>query len=186
MLPKANPAMISGIMIVVMRNPRVRMRSMYSRCAISQTLRMETAPILGIEVAPRRFSEFGDGEFAIGLHRRRLLDLLDKDLFERRFRHFKASDASVADRVGKERLSVVREGCGGTQFDLGLTRIPLDAFDARMLEESVIAFEADMDSIAGVAGLDLAHRAGEHEVATVNEGDGIAELFHLVHPVGRK
>ena len=36
--PRSKPAMISGIRMVVSRNPRVRMRSMYSRRAMSQTL----------------------------------------------------------------------------------------------------------------------------------------------------
>src|ERR1035437_4035661 len=143
MLPKMNPAMMTGIITVVMTNPRVRMRSMYSRRAISQTL--------CIEVAPRRFADFVHGRFAINLHRRALADFLDKDVFERGFRHLEARDARASDILG--------EGCRGTQLDLDVAAVALEAFDTGVLEEGVIALEVDLDAIARVSGFDLAHRA---------------------------
>src|ERR1035437_4790076 len=92
-LPKMNSPMMTGIMTVVMRNPRVRMRSKYSRCAISQTLRMETAPILGIEEAPFRFAELVHGEFEVVLLRRFLLHVFDKDLLECRLGPLEGSES---------------------------------------------------------------------------------------------
>ena len=44
--------------------------------------------------------------------------------------------------------------------------------------------KVDLDAVVGVAGLDLAHGAGEDDVAVVDEADGVAHLFDLVHAVG--
>ena len=91
-LPKINPPMMSGIMTVVMRKPRVRMRSMYSRRAMSQTLCIEAASVGLVEL--------GHGEFAAILAGQCLLDLLDEDLFEGGFHHLEARDAGVGGWPG--------------------------------------------------------------------------------------
>ena len=41
-----------------------------------------------------------------------------------------------------------------------------------------------LDAVAGIAALDLAHAAGEDEMAAGDEGDGVADLFNLIHAVG--
>ena len=53
-----------------------------------------------------------------------------------------------------------------------------------LLEKIGAAFELDDHVVALVARLDLAHPAGEHRLALVDEADGVAQLLHLVHAVG--
>ena len=48
------------------------------------------------------------------------------------------------------------------------------------------AFELDNHVVALVAALDLAHLAGQHRLAVVDQADGVAQLLHLVHAMGRK
>ncbi len=55
---------------------------------------------------------------------------------------------------------------------------------SRTGEERGVAFELDDDAVALVAGLDLAHLAGENGAAVVDEADGVAELLDLVHAMG--
>ena len=56
--------------------------------------------------------------------------------------------------------------------------------DGGVSEEGVVAGEVDQDAVDGVAGFDLAHGAGEDEVAVVDEADVVAELFDLIHSMG--
>src|SRR5271163_2262638 len=86
-LPKTKPPMRSGIRMVATRNALVRMRSRYSRLAMSQ--------MLCIDVNSCRLR---------GL--RRFGYLFDEDLFQRRLHHFEASDAGFDDCRGEERLRV--------------------------------------------------------------------------------
>src|ERR1035437_8767690 len=147
MLPKMNPAMMSGIMTVVMMNPRVRMRSRYSRRAMSQTLIIEVALLRLVELGHGEFPAVGDGQ--------RLANLLDKDVFEGGLGDLEAGDTRDADGVGEQRLGVVGKGGRRAQLDLGVAAVALEAFDAGMLQEGIVAFEVDVDAVAGVARLDL-------------------------------
>src|SRR5580692_480700 len=97
MLPAAKPTMMTGIRMVVITKPRVRMRSKYSRCAMIQTLRMEAPLRLGIEEAPYRLFEFGCGR-GVDVFRGCFLNLFDEYLFERGF-----GDLEVGDTGGPER-----------------------------------------------------------------------------------
>src|SRR5208283_969206 len=164
-----NPPMMSGIMRVVMRKPRVRMRSRYSRRAMSQTLCIEAASV--------ELVELGHGEFAAIFAGQGLLHLLDEDLFEGGFHDLEARDAGVGDGLGEQGLGVVGQGCGGAKPDLGVAVVTLEVFDAGVVEEAVVAFEVDADVVARVDGFDLAHGAGEDEMAAMDEGDAVAELL---------
>ena len=62
MLTKMNTAMRNGIMIVVMRKPRVRIRSMYSRRAMSQTLCIEAVSVGLVELGHGKFAAIFDGQ----------------------------------------------------------------------------------------------------------------------------
>ena len=142
--------------MVMMRKLFARMRSRYSRFAMSQ--------MLSIDIV-----SYG----------------LDEDLFEGGLHDFEASDAgAVLDGRGEERLSVGTGAVEAVEFDLGLSAVVLRAFDAGMLEEGVVSLEGDLDAVARVAALDLAHAAGEDEMAARDEGDGVADLFDLIHAVG--
>src|SRR5579871_4669418 len=52
-----------------------------------------------------------------------------------------------------------------------------------MIEKGSVAGENHLHAIRGVAGLDLAHAAGENEASVVDETDGVAELLNLIHAV---
>src|SRR5580704_9253865 len=71
-LPKTKPARMTGIIMVVMRKPRVRMRSTYSRRAISQTLSILVDPFHFI------FIEQFNGEIHFDPGGAGLLDLFDE------------------------------------------------------------------------------------------------------------
>ena len=62
--------------------------------------------------------------------------------------------------------------------------VVLGGLDGGVVEETGVAVEDDVDAVARVAAFDLAHASGEDEVAAIDEGDGVAELFDLVHAVG--
>ncbi len=88
-------------------------------------------------------------------------------------------------------VAAARRGCasgwsavGAVELDLGLAAVVLRGFDAGMGEEGVVAFEGHLDAVARVAAFDLAHAAGEDEMAAGDEGDGVADFFDLVHAVG--
>ncbi len=70
------------------------------------------------------------------------------------------------------------------ELDLGLTAKVLYGFDAWVSEEGVVSFEGDLDAVARVAALDLAHAAGENESASGDEGDCITYFLDLIHAVG--
>ena len=89
-----------------------------------------------------------------------------------------------ADGLGEQGLGVVGQGCGGAELDLNVAVVAREVFDAGVVEEAVVALEVDEDAVARVAGFDLAHGAGEDEMAAMDEGDAVAELLHLVHAVG--
>ena len=110
--------------------------------------------------------------------------VLDEDLFEGGFHHLEASDAGAGDGLGEQGLGVVGQSRGGAELDLNVAVVAREVLDAGMVEEAVVALEADQDAVARVAGFDLAHGAGEDEMAAMDEGDAVAELLHLVHAVG--
>jgi hypothetical protein len=93
MLPATNPPIISGIITVVIKKPRVRTRSEYSRCAISHTLRIEMAPILGILVAPGRLCRAVSRE--VDQLQRSFPHLFNEYLFQRGLGHRKTGDVRV-------------------------------------------------------------------------------------------
>src|SRR5205823_2124710 len=135
-----------GMRMVMMRKLFARMRSRYSRFATSQTLSIDI--------------------FSYGF---------DEDLLEGGFHDFEAGDASAAlDGGGEERLGVGTGAVEAVEFYVGLSAVVLHGFDAGMLEEGIVSFEGDLDVIARIAALDLAHAAGEDEMAAVDEGDGVA------------
>src|SRR5664280_356738 len=171
-LPNSNAPMMSGIMTVVMRNPRVRTRSTYSRRAMSQTLCIEAAFVGMVEL--------GHGEWVAILDGRCLLDLFDEDLFQSGFHHLEARDAGVCDGLCQQGLGVFGQGCGGAELDLDVAVVAFDVFDAGMIEKAVAALEVDEDAVARIDGFDLAHGAGENQMAAMDEGDVVAELLHLV------
>ena len=80
-----------------------------------------------------------------------------------------------------------RRACPSLPFvelDLGHAVVVLCALDGGVVEEGGVASEVDEDAVGGIARLDLAHAAGENEATVVDEADGVAELFDLVHAVG--
>src|ERR1700733_6715225 len=177
MLPPTNPAMISGIMTVVMTKPRVRIRSRYSRRATSQTLRNMDALLFHFR------AEFGNGELVAGVGRS-LPDLVDEDVLEGGFGDLEVGDAGVTQGFGEQGLSVVGEGGRGAEDDFGAAGITLQALDGRVVQEHVVALVVDADAVAWIAGFDLRHGPGEDEMAAMDEGDLIAELLDLVHTAG--
>src|SRR5712672_2992956 len=125
--------MRSGMRIVMMRKLFARMRSRYSRFATSQTLCIDI--------------------FSYGF---------DEDLLEGGLHDFEACDASAAfNGCGEERLGVGAGAVEAVEFDIGLSAVVLRGFDAGVLEEGIVSFEGDLDVIARIAALDLAHAAGE-------------------------
>src|SRR5438477_2828141 len=145
-----------GMRMVMMTKLFARMRSRYSRLATSQTLCID-------------FFSYG----------------FDEDLLEGGLHNFEAGDASAAlDGGGEERLGVGTGSVEAMEFNVGLAAVVLRGFDARMLEERIVAFEGDLDAVARVAALDVAHTAGEDEMAAGDEGDSVADFFDLIHAVG--
>src|SRR5882757_5795231 len=145
-----------GMRMVMMRKLFARMRSRYSRFATSQTLSIDI--------------------FSYGF---------DEDLLEGGLHHFEAGDTGAAlDSGGQERLGVGTCAVDAMEFYVGLSAIVLHSFDAGMLEEGVVSFKGDLDAVARIAALDLAHAAGEDEMTAGDEGDGVADFFDLVHAVG--
>src|SRR5258705_9780249 len=148
--------MRSGMRMVMMRKLFARMRSRYSRFAMSQTLSIDI--------------------FSYGF---------DEDLLEGGLHDFEAGDASAAlDGSGEERLGVGPGSIDAMEFYVGLSSIVLRGFDAGVREEGVVSFERDLDVVARIAALDLAHAAGENEMTAGDEGDGVADFFNLIHAVG--
>src|SRR5258705_10418264 len=148
--------MRSGMRMVMMRKLFARMRSRYSRFAMSQTLSIDI--------------------FSYGF---------DEDLLEGGLHDFEAGDASAAlDGCGEERLGVGAGAVEAMEFYVGLSAVVLRGFDAGMLEERVVSFEGDLDGVSWVTALELAHAAGEDQMAAGDEGDGVADFFDLVHAVG--
>src|SRR5260370_13228639 len=128
--------MRSGMRIVMMRKLFARMRSRYSRFATSQTLSIDI--------------------FSYGF---------DEDLLEGGLHHFEAGDASAAlDGGGEKRLGVGTGSVDAVEFYVGLSAVVLRSFDAGMLEKGVVSFERNLDVIARIAALDLAHAAGEDKM----------------------
>ena len=70
------------------------------------------------------------------------------------------------------------------EFYVGLAAVVLRGLDAGVMKEGVVSFEGDLNAVAGVAALDLAHAAGEDKMAAGDEGDGVADFFDLIHAVG--
>src|SRR6185437_7099253 len=121
------PIINSGKRIVKKRKAFVRMRSRYSRFAISQTL--------CIDLASNFFYEY---------------------LFERRFLNLEAVDTGAAlDSIGEQRLRVGSNSVDRTQLDLRSAAVSLRLFDGRMLKEAGISFKEHLDPIARVMCFDL-------------------------------
>src|SRR3981189_1598782 len=140
--------MRSGMRMVMMRKLFARMRSRYSRFATSQTLCIDV--------------------FSYGF---------DEDLLEGGLHDFEAGDASATlDGGGEARLGVGTGAIDAVEFYVGLSAVVLRGFDAGMLEEGIVSFEAHLDAVSRIAALDLAHAAGENEMAAGDEGDGVADL----------
>ena len=117
MLPTMPPPMSSGMRMVVMRKALVRMRSRYSRLAMSQTLCMGFAPAMArFEVDGGRRSQCLDA-FAT--------DLFDEDLFEGGLHDLEAGDAGAgADGIGEQRLGVGAWCCrASAELDLGVAGV---------------------------------------------------------------
>src|SRR6202022_4193232 len=101
----------------------------------------------------------------------------DEDLLEGGLHDFEAGDASAAlDRGGEEGLGVGTGAVEAVEFYVGLSAVVLRGFDAGMLEEGVVSFEGDLDAVARIAALALAHAAGKHEVTAGEQGDGDADF----------
>src|SRR5580704_7507320 len=148
--------MRSGMRMVMMRKLFARMRSRYSRFATSQTLCIDI--------------------FSYGF---------DEDLLEGGLHDFEAGDAGAAlDCRGEEGLGVGTGAVEAVEFYVGLSAIVFRGFDAGVLEEGVVSFERDLDVVARITALDLAHAAGEDEMTARDEGDGVADFFDLIHAMG--
>src|SRR5258708_10783424 len=145
-----------GMRTVMRRKLFARMRWRYSRFATSQTLSINI--------------------FSYGF---------DEDLLESGLHDFEAGDASAAlDGGGEERLGVGTGAVDAMEFYVGLSAVVLRPFNAGVGEEGIVSFEGDLDVIARIAALDLAHAAGEDEMTAGDEGDGVADFFDLIHAVG--
>src|SRR5260370_36387791 len=121
-----------GMRMVMMRKLFARMRSRYSRFAMSQ--------MLSIDILSYGF---------------------DEDLLESRLHHFEAGDAGAAlDGGGEERVGVGTGAVDAMEFYVGLSAIVLRGFDAGMGEEGVVSVELVLDVIARGAGLYLLHAGG--------------------------
>src|SRR6202035_2031510 len=121
--------MRSGMRMVMMRKLFARMRSRYSRLATSQTLCIDI--------------------FSYGF---------DEDLLKGGLHDFEAGDASAAlDGCGEEWLGVRAGAVEAVEFYVGLSAVVLRGFNAGMLEEGIVSFEGNLDAVARVAALDLAH-----------------------------
>src|SRR5580698_8193167 len=105
---------------------------------------------------------------------------LDEDLFKRGLNQLKAIDGSHARGLVEQLLRIAVR----LERDLGVAGVVVGFSNLVALEEVRVAFEFHDHMIALVAAFDLAHFAREHRLAAVDEADGIAELFHLVHAVG--
>src|SRR5665213_2880400 len=135
--------------MVKKRKALVRMRSRYSRFAMSQTLCIDLAS-----------------------------NFLYEYLFERRFLHLEAVDACTAlDSIGKQRLGVGSNSINGAKLDLGAAAVGLGFLDGGMLKKAGVAFKEHLNAVARVMRFDVAHGAGEDKVSIVNERDGVTELF---------
>src|SRR5258706_6436389 len=145
-----------GMRTVMRRKLFARMRSRYSRFATSQTLSIDI--------------------FSYGF---------DEDLFESGLHGLEAGDAGAAlNGCGEKRLGVGTGAVEAVEFYVGLSAVVLRGFDAGMVEEGIVSFEGALNPVAWVAALDLAHAAGEDEMAAGDEGDGVADFFDLIHAVG--
>src|SRR5260370_13403643 len=102
-----------GMRMVMMRKLFARMRSRYSRFAMSQ--------MLSIDILSYGF---------------------DEDLLEGGLHDFEAGDAGAAlDGCGEERLGVGAGAVDAMEFYVGLSAVVLRGFDAGMLEEGGVSFE---------------------------------------------
>src|ERR1700727_2785836 len=105
--------MRSGMRMVIRRKLFARMRSRYSRFAMSQTL--------CIDIFSYSF---------------------DEDLFKRGFHDFEADDSGAAlGGCYEERLSVRVCAIDATKLDLRLSTIVLCEFDAGVGEEGIVSLE---------------------------------------------
>ena len=121
----------------MMRKLFARMRSRYSRFATSQMLCVDI--------------------FSYGF---------DEDLLEGGLHDFEARDAGAAlDGRSEERLGIGTGAVEAVEFDVGLSAVVLCAFDAGVLKKGIVSFEGDLDVVSRVAAFDLAHAAGEDEMA---------------------
>src|SRR5258705_13965745 len=112
--------MRSGMRMVMMRKLFARMRSRYSRFAMSQTLSIDI--------------------FSYGF---------DEDLFEGGLHDFEAGDASAAlDGGGKERLGVGTGAVEAVEFYFCLSAVVLRGFDAGVRGEGVVSLDRDLNAVA--------------------------------------
>src|SRR5580658_4320605 len=109
-------------------------------------------------------------------------DGANEDFFKRRLNELEAVNLGGRRGLAQEFLRVA----AGLQANLGVTGKVFCFRDLRRVEERGVAFEFNDDLVALVAILDLAHGSGENCFAIVDEADGIAKLFHLVHAMRGK
>src|SRR5215469_12253579 len=69
------------------------------------------------------------------------------------------------------------------KLNLGETGVVARVGDIAAAKKAVVAGKDSLNVIVRVARFDLAHGAGENKLALVDECDGVAEFFDLVHAV---
>jgi hypothetical protein len=95
--------------------------------------------------------------------------------------------SSVGSFTSKRLIRVPRSmAWASSGWASGAMPSPERSFDGGMLKETGISFKEHLDPVARVMRFDIAHGAGEDEVSIVDERDGVAELFDLVHAMGRE
>src|ERR1700761_2387970 len=157
-LPPISAAIRHGMSTVARMKPRVRTRSIYSRLAMSQMLCMDLAS---------GFDELGCALYGG-----------DENLFERGLDDLEACDVGAA-RYGldEQRLRVFR----GVKLDFGDAGVVACVGNVAASEKGVVAGKDGLHVVARVTRFNLAHGAGEHELALIDERDRVAELLDLVH-----
>src|SRR5579863_5940844 len=107
---------------------------------------------------------------------------LDEDFFERRLDELKAIDGGYGGGFVEELLRVA----AGFEANLGVAGEVFGVLDLGALEKAGVALELGDDTVALVARLDFADLAGQHGAALIDEADGVAEFFDLVHAMSGK
>ena len=107
---------------------------------------------------------------------------LDEYLFKRRLDQLEPVDGRHCRGLVQQLLRIAVR----LQLDFRVAGVILRLRNLIALQKRGASFKLDNHVVALIAALDLAHLAGQHRLAVVDQANRVAQLLHLVHAMGRE